>query len=56
MSYKEPFSDSDLSESGEDFSASEDDWQPGKDDGVSEEDYDDDFEREDEENIDEKKT
>lgn len=41
MSHKGIFEDSDEfsdEESGEDFSASEDDWQPGKDDKLSEED------------------
>lgn len=39
------FEDSDENESGEDFSASEDDWQPDKasDSGESEDDDDDDF-------------
>lgn len=42
MSYKGIFKDSDEeSESGEDFSASEDEWQPGKYDHVSDEDEDD---------------
>lgn len=41
MSQKGIFEDSDESESGEDFSASEDEWQPGKDDHVSDEDEDD---------------
>lgn len=44
MSHKEIFEDSfdeDESESGEDFSASEDEWKPGKDDHVSDEDEDD---------------
>lgn len=38
MSHKEIFEDSDESESGEDFSASEDDWKPGKGDVSSDED------------------
>lgn len=42
MSNKALFEDSDETESGEDFSASEDDWKPGKDDNVSDEDDDDD--------------
>lgn len=44
MSYKGVFkddSDDFESESGEDFSASEDEWKPGKDDAVSDEDDDD---------------
>lgn len=38
MSYKGIFEDSDESESGEDFSASEEDWKPGKGDVSSDED------------------
>lgn len=43
MSHKGIFEDSDdfsEEESGEDFSASEEDWEPGKDDGPSDDDDD----------------
>lgn len=51
MSYA--FSDSDASESGEDFSASEDEWKPGKGDDDDSDDNEDDDDTEDRTELDE---